>query len=71
MTDEIQLRTTCRACGGKALLRTNEVLSISGWKFFRHVPCAACEGSGKETRWIEIRDFARLLEAIAVEHHKA
>ena len=71
MTDEIQVRTICRACGGKGLLCTGEVLSIGGWKFFRHAPCAACQGSGKEIRWIDIYDLARLLEAIAAETQKA
>ena len=71
MMHEIQVRTTCRACGGKTLLRTDEVLSISGWKSFRHVPCVACEGSGKETRWIDVHDLARQLEAIAADAQKA
>ena len=70
MMHEIQIRTTCRACGGKTLLRTNEVLSISGWKFFRHVPCPACQGRGREIRWIDLKDFARMLEAIAAEGKK-
>ena len=60
--DKVQILTTCRACGGKAYLPTNEVMtSADGHTYIRHVPCSACAGSGRETRWIDIRDFVDLL----------
>ena len=69
--DKVQILTTCRACGGKAYLPTTEELSTAGRTYFRHLPCTTCQGSGKETRWIDIQDFAYMLTAIAVEKENA
>lgn len=68
---KIQILTTCRACDGKAYLPTDEEMSVAGRKYFRHVPCTTCHGSGKEARWIDMQDFARMVMAIAVEVQKA
>jgi hypothetical protein len=66
--DKVQILTTCRACGGQAYLPTNEVMtSADGREYIRHIPCVACEGSGRETRWIDLHDFVRMLNAIAME----
>ena len=65
--DKIQILTTCRACGGKAYLPTNEEMSISGRTYIRHRPCYTCQGSGKEARWIDVQDFAQMLKTIAAE----
>ena len=67
--DKVQILTTCRACGGQAYLPTNEVMSTAQMDghtsaIFR---CTACAGSGRETRWIDLRDFVRMLNAIAME----
>ena len=60
--DKVQVLTTCHVCHGASYLPTNEVLStVDGRTYVRHVPCTACAGSGRETRWIDIRDFADLL----------
>lgn len=60
--DKIQILTTCHVCLGAAYLPTQEVMSSAdGHTYVRHVPCTACQGSGKEARWIDIRDFADLL----------
>ena len=64
----VQVLTTCRACGGQAYLPTKEEMSIAGRKYFRHVPCTTCEGSGNEARWIAVQDFARLLAAAVDEN---
>ncbi len=68
--DKVQILTTCRACGGQAYLPTSEEMSVAGHKYFRHIPCTACQGSGKEARWIDMREFARMLMAIAVERQQ-
>jgi hypothetical protein len=69
--DKVQVLTTCRACGGQAYLLTSEEMSANGRKYFRHLPCTACQGSGKEARWIDLQDFAKLLDAVAAEKSKA
>jgi DnaJ-class molecular chaperone len=57
--DKVQILTTCHVCHGASFLPTNEVMhSANGRNYVRHVPCTACAGSGRESRWIEIRDFA-------------
>jgi hypothetical protein len=68
---KIQILSTCRACGGKAYLPTNEEMGVAGHKYFRHLPCTACHGSGKEARWIDLPDFVKLLDAVAAENSKA
>ncbi len=66
--DKVQILTTCRACGGQAYLPTNEEMSTAdGRTYIRHIPCVACAGSGRETRWINLLDFVRMLNAIAME----
>jgi len=45
--DKIQILTTCQACSGKAYLPTGEEISMAGYKYIRHKPCPACDGSGK------------------------
>ena len=53
--DKVQILTTCRACGGQAYLPTNEEMSTAdGRTYIRHIPCVACAGSGRETRWIDL-----------------
>ena len=69
--NKVQVLTTCRACGGKAYLPTDEEMGVAGHKYFRHLPCTACQGSGKEARWIDLQDFAKMLDAVEFEKQPA
>ena len=61
--DKIQILATCKACSGVTYLTsTNE----SGYSVCQ--PCVACQGSGRQVEWIDLREFARLLNAIAAEN---
>ena len=69
--EKIQMLTTCQACNGRASVPVREEVSLTGAKYIRHRPCFACQGSGKQTRWIDVQEFAMLLHAIAVEKQPA
>jgi len=65
--DTIPIKTTCQACQGEGYLPTGETFVLAGRKHNRVAPCAACEGSGKEIRWVDLSDFANMLVAIQAE----
>ena len=69
--EKIQILTTCQACCGRAYVPVGEETSCTGTKFVRHRPCFACQGSGKQTRWIDVQEFANLLHAIVSEEQSA
>jgi DnaJ-class molecular chaperone len=68
---KIQILITCQACNGRAYVPVGEEISCTGTKFVRHRPCFACQGSGKQTRWLDIQEFTNLLRAIAAEEQPA
>ena len=66
--DKVQILTTCRVCDGQAYIPTNEVMTArDGHSYIRHRACYTCQGSGKEARWIDLREFAKLLAETAFE----
>jgi len=67
----IQIKVDCRACGGKAYLRTGESFLIDGNVHHRVTPCTACKSTGKEIQWVDLQDFANMLMAIAAEKQPA
>lgn len=64
--DKIQIMTTCKACSGVTYLATS-VETEDGNIHKTFLPCYACRGSGIQIVWIDLREFARMLEAIAAE----
>jgi len=69
--EKIQILTTCQACSGRAYVPVGEEVSPTGTMYIRHRPCFACQGSGKQTRWIDVQEFANLLHAIVSEEQSA
>jgi hypothetical protein len=69
--NKVQILTICQACSGRAYVPVGEETSYTGMKYIRHRPCFACQGSGKQTRWIDVQEFAMLLYAIAAEKQPA
>ena len=55
--EKIQILTTCQACSGQAYVPVGEEVSPTGVKYIRHRPCLACQGSGKQTRWIDFQEL--------------
>ena len=68
--DKIQILTTCQACSGKSYIPMWEEISMAGHKYIRHNPCPACDGTGKQTHWIDLHEFTRMLTAIAAEEQE-
>lgn len=69
--NKVQILTTCQACNGQAYVPFGEETSPTEVKYIRHKPCFACQGSGKQTHWIDVQEFAMLLHAIAAEKQSA
>jgi hypothetical protein len=65
--DKIQILTTCRACSGRASLLSLEAYDPREGIHIRQTPCAACDGTGRELRWIDLRELIDLLRAVAAE----
>ena len=59
---KVQILTTCDFCEGDAYLPDGEAESYTGEKYTRYKPCPCCDGSGKRTKWIDLKAFAELLE---------
>ena len=67
MNEMVPLKTTCQACQGEKYLPTGETFYLAGRWHSRMAKCEACDGSGKEIRWVDMQDFANMLFAIAAE----
>jgi hypothetical protein len=65
--NKVQILTICQACSGRAYVPVGEETSCTGTKYIRHRPCFACQGSGKQVRWITLTDLVQMLLAIAAE----
>jgi DnaJ-class molecular chaperone len=71
VTVKILILTTCQACSGQAYVPVSEETTCNGVKYILHRRCFSCQGSGKQTRWIDIQEFAIMLRASAVEEQSA
>jgi len=69
--NKVQILIICQVCSGRAYVPVGEETSYTGMKYIRHRPCFACQGSGKQIRWIEVQEFEMLLHAIAAEKQPA
>jgi len=65
---KVQVLAPCSHCNGKAYLPMGEVDDCHGHKYTRHIPCLHCEGSGNEPKWIDLADFAKLMQQAACPH---
>ena len=65
---KVQILDRCEHCNGEAYLPVGEAKSYSGEQYTRYEPCTQCQGSGKQTRWVGLQEFADLIDrAIAFE----
>jgi hypothetical protein len=65
---KVQILTQCEYCEGEAYLPVGEAVSNTGETYQRFQPCTVCKGSGKQTRWVDLREFAELLDrALSLE----
>jgi hypothetical protein len=65
---KVQVLAPCSHCSGRAYVPMGEAEDHQGHKYTRHIPCPYCEGSGNEPKWIDIQDFAKLMQQAACLH---
>lgn len=58
---KIKISSKCQVCNGKGVVPTDETFTIGGRPRVCHIACDACNGRGKETRWVSERDASRVL----------
>ena len=66
--DTVPIKTVCNACQGREFLPTGETYTLAGRTHDRVAKCQACDGTGKEVVWIDLKDFShKLLKAVLTE----
>jgi hypothetical protein len=45
-----------------------EAEDSQGNPYTRHFPCPYCEGSGNKPKWIDLQDFAKLMQQAVCPH---
>jgi hypothetical protein len=66
---KVQVLALCSHCNGKSYLPMGEVEDFHGHTYTRHIPCPYCEGSGNEPKWIDLLDFAILMQYAVCPHN--
>jgi hypothetical protein len=59
---KVQVLTQCKHCGGDAYLPVGDAESYTGEIYIRYQPYPQCQGSGNQTQWVSLHEFAELLE---------
>jgi len=62
---KVHILTRCEYCGGDAYLPECEATSYTGETYTRYAPCPLCQGTGNQARWVDLREFADLLDKAA------
>ena len=65
---KVPIRDKCPTCEGKTCLPVGQALNNRGEPYTRYVTCATCNGIGGVTRWIDLAEFAVLLQKAACPH---
>ena len=68
MMSKVHILTKCEHCSGQAMLPIGEEPDHLGRVFMRYRPCPYCQGSGNQTKWVTLTDFAEMLEAVKCQH---
>jgi hypothetical protein len=64
MAIKVQILIPCDVCEGEAYVPVEQAKSYSGQPYTRYQPCAKCQGSGKQTKWISLLEFGELLSNV-------
>ena len=59
---KVHILVRCTYCNGQAYLPTREAVDLDGNPYMKHRPCHYCLGTGTQDRWIDLTEFASLLE---------
>lgn len=64
MAIKVQILLPCDVCEGEAYVPVEQVKSYSGQPYTRYQPCAKCQGSGNQTKWISLLEFGEMLSDV-------
>lgn len=59
MNNKVKVSSKCQVCNGKGIVPSDETITIGGQTRIFHITCDACNGRGKETRWIKESEAAQ------------
>lgn len=66
--NKVHILTRCDHCDGEAYLPIGETESYTGKRYMQYAPCRVCQGSGLVEKWVNLKDFADMLDkAVALE----
>lgn len=65
---KVPISDKCPECQGAAYLPAGKAVSNAGEVYTRYSACPMCEGSGRKTHWVELAEFATLLQKAACQH---
>lgn len=66
---KVHVLSICPRCNGKAYIPMGETKDSQGHPYTLHIPCPFCEGSGNQPHWIDLKDFAKLLQQAQCPHN--
>jgi hypothetical protein len=68
---KVQILDRCSHCDGEAYLPVAEAESYTGERYTRYEPCTQCQGSGKQIRWVSLKEFYMLITEAQCPHEQS
>ena len=65
--NQIPIKSTCNACQGEGVLATGQTFVLAGRIHPLLKKCEACDGTGKLLTWVDVHQFAQMMNAIEAE----
>lgn len=65
---KVRILDKCPYCKGQAYLPAGQDVDYKGNSYTRHLPCPHCEGTGATGRWVDLTEFALLLDQAKCPH---
>ena len=65
---KVRVLDKCPHCNGQAYMPAGEDVDNKGNPYTRYLPCPHCEGTGMAGRWVELIDFALMLDQAKCPH---
>jgi hypothetical protein len=65
---KINILIQCDHCQGAAYLPIREAVCCNGERYIQHAPCPDCNGSGKQMKWVSLKELVPLLEDARCRH---
>jgi RecJ-like exonuclease len=62
---KVHILDRCEFCDGEAYILDCQDVDSCGEPYDRYRPCEVCHASGNQAKWVDLREFADLLERAA------